>query len=101
PRHPAHAHPFPTRRSSDLDSEAYPVGGKTGTAEKTGGGGYRRKALLSSFVGAFPIDDPRYVVFAMLDEPQGRKETFGYATGGWVDRKSTRLNSSHVKISYA
>lgn len=68
----------------NADSEAYPVGGKTGTAEKTGGGGYRRKALLSSFVGAFPIDDPRYVVFAMLDEPQGRKETFGYATGGWV-----------------
>jgi cell division protein FtsI (penicillin-binding protein 3) len=27
---------------------------------------------------------PRYVVFAMLDEPSGTKETLGYATGGWV-----------------
>ena len=27
---------------------------------------------------------PRYVVFAMLDEPSGTEETRGYATGGWV-----------------
>ena len=39
---------------------------------------------MSSFVGAFPMTAPRYVVFAMLDEPSGNKQTFGYATGGWV-----------------
>jgi cell division protein FtsI (penicillin-binding protein 3) len=27
---------------------------------------------------------PRYVVFAMLDEAKGTKETLGFATGGWV-----------------
>jgi cell division protein FtsI (penicillin-binding protein 3) len=27
---------------------------------------------------------PRYVVMAMLDEPKGIGETFGYATGGWT-----------------
>ncbi len=60
------------------------VGGKTGTAEKVSGRGYKKKALISSFVAAFPMHKPRYVVLAMLDEAKGTKETFGYATGGWV-----------------
>src|SRR5690606_9505646 len=37
----------------NANSEMYPVGGKSGTAEKAGRGGYRKKSLLSSFVGAF------------------------------------------------
>ncbi len=66
------------------DVRLYEVGGKTGTAEKPGSQGYRRKALLSSFLGVFPMSDPQYLVFVMLDEPKGTKETFGYATGGWT-----------------
>ena len=65
-------------------ADGYLIGGKTGTAEKAAGHHYRQKALLSSFIGAFPINDPRYLVLAMLDEPQGTKETMNYATGGWV-----------------
>jgi len=66
-------------------ADGYLVGGKTGTAEKPGkGGSYARKSLLSSFVSAFPMHDPRYVVLVMIDEPKGNKESHGYATGGWV-----------------
>ncbi|BBK44223.1 peptidoglycan glycosyltransferase [Allostella vacuolata] len=62
----------------------YLIGGKTGSAEKASGHGYRRKALLSSFVGAFPMNDPQYVMLVMVDEPQGTIQSQGYATGGWV-----------------
>jgi cell division protein FtsI (penicillin-binding protein 3) len=66
------------------DVAGYDVAGKTGTAEKNGAGGYHHKALLSSFIATFPAADPRYVVLAMLDEPQGIKESFGFATAGWT-----------------
>lgn len=62
----------------------YLVGGKTGTAEKQVNGQYKRKSLISSFVGVFPINAPRFAVIAMLDEPKGIKESYGYATGGWT-----------------
>lgn len=71
------------------DAKGYRVGGKTGTAEKIVGGRYDKKAQISSFVGAFPMDDPRYIVFVMIDEPKGTKETYGYATGGWVAAPAT------------
>lgn len=69
---------------SKADVEGYNVGGKTGTAEKNEGGRYQKNKLISSFVAAFPIEDPRYVVYIVVDEPKGNKESYNYATAGWV-----------------
>lgn len=66
------------------EAPGYLVGGKTGTAEKTAGRRYSANANLSSFMGAFPMNNPRYMVFVMLDEPQGNASTHGYRTGGWT-----------------
>ncbi len=64
------------------------VGGKTGSAEKVIGGRYDRTKLVSSFAAVFPTDGPmdeeRYFVLILLDEPRGSEESRGQRTGGWT-----------------
>ncbi|WP_394730947.1 peptidoglycan D,D-transpeptidase FtsI family protein [Altererythrobacter sp. GH1-8] len=67
----------------NADAPGYRVGGKTGSAEKPGNGGYRRSSLISTFAAAFPMDNPRYVVIAMLDEPQGTVASSYQRTAAW------------------
>jgi cell division protein FtsI (penicillin-binding protein 3) len=69
--------------ASKADVIGYRVGGKTGTAEKVVGGRYVPDKLLNSFIGAFPMDNPRYAIIVMLDEPKATPETYGFATSGW------------------
>lgn len=76
--------------------DGYFVGGKTGTAEKPGVGRYDRKRMVTSFVGAFPMDNPRYVVLAVMDEPQGIKETYGYATAGFTAAPVVKNVIKHI-----
>jgi cell division protein FtsI (penicillin-binding protein 3) len=66
------------------DAPGYDVGGKTGSAEKAGPHGYQAHKLVTSFCGVFPIDDPRYLVFVLLDEPHGTKATSGFALAGYT-----------------
>jgi cell division protein FtsI (penicillin-binding protein 3) len=61
------------------DAPGYRIGGKTGSAEKY----HNRSLLVTTFAGVFPIDEPRYVVVAMLDEPKGIAETHGLRTAAW------------------
>ena len=77
-----------TGKNADLPG--YEVGGKTGTAEKPTRGGYRQKALISSFVGMFPMNEPRFLILVSLDEPKGTADTGGYATGGMVSAPSVK-----------
>ncbi len=62
----------------------YLVGAKTGTSQKVGKHGYKLHSNLSSMIAAFPINAPRYLVYAMLDSPHADASTHGYTTGGWT-----------------
>ena len=59
------------------------VGGKTGSAEKVSDKTYEKNKLRTTFLGAFPINEPKYILFLLLDEPEGIEETYGYATAGY------------------
>jgi cell division protein FtsI (penicillin-binding protein 3) len=65
------------------DAPGYRVGGKTGTAQKLINGHYSQTINITSFAGVFPMDDPRYVIVVMLDEPKATAETYGFTTAGW------------------
>src|SRR5690606_40268929 len=85
--YPLILHPFPTRRSSDLNIPLDSIA-----------------AQISKFKGK-----PHIVVFCRSGSRSAQAKNIlernGIANvingGTWQDRKSTRLNSSHVKISYA
>jgi cell division protein FtsI (penicillin-binding protein 3) len=61
------------------------IGGKTGTAETVARtGGYNRHVNVSTFVAAFPMEAPRYVVLVMLDSPRPSAATSGQTTAAWT-----------------
>lgn len=60
----------------------YRAGGKTGTAEKVVNGRYDSSRNLNVFTSAFPLDNPRYAMVILVDEPQRENEQSG-VTAGW------------------
>jgi cell division protein FtsI (penicillin-binding protein 3) len=59
------------------------VGGKTGTADKPVNGRYVKGVVISSFVAAFPMNDPKYAVLLMLDNPTANEASSGFRYGSW------------------
>lgn len=47
----------------------YKMGGKTGTAQKSGRGGYQQGKYILSYCGFYPIDKPKYLMLVVADEP--------------------------------
>nr|WP_026339013.1 penicillin-binding transpeptidase domain-containing protein [Fusobacterium russii] len=63
--------------------EGYAIGGKTGTAQLSAGkAGYEKNEYLASFIGFFPVDEPRYVVLTMFMRPQADEQYKKF--GGYV-----------------
>ena len=56
----------------NADIEGYNISAKTGTAQKVdpNTGAYSNSAYWITFAGIAPVDDPRFVVAIMLDEPK-------------------------------
>ncbi len=67
-----------------LSLPGYRFAGKTGTAQKVDPATrhYSNEKWASSFVGFAPLDDPRIVLYAVIDEPQGAH--YGSAVAGPV-----------------
>ncbi|VAV97451.1 Cell division protein FtsI [Peptidoglycan synthetase] [hydrothermal vent metagenome] len=67
------------------DVPGYGVAGKTGSAEKwdPATSSYAKDRNVSSFVAIFPWEAPKYLVFVLLDEPQGGLSTSGQETAAW------------------
>ncbi|QCE32220.1 penicillin-binding protein 2 [Acetobacteraceae bacterium] len=63
----------------------YYPGGKTGTAEKIDAHGhYMKHTNITAFAGVFPMNNPKYAVYVMLDAPKGNASTYGFQTAGWI-----------------
>lgn len=65
------------------NAPGYYPGGKTGSAEKAKIGGYSKTEKYSSFFGAFPINNPRYITLMILDDPRPNEYT-PFTGGGWT-----------------
>jgi cell division protein FtsI (penicillin-binding protein 3) len=57
----------------------YEVGGKTGTAERAESGRYNTSLTTASFIAAFPMSNPQYLVYVVFDRPN-----YIFNTGGMV-----------------
>jgi cell division protein FtsI (penicillin-binding protein 3) len=63
-------------------AKGYRAGGKTGTAEKVVNGHYSAGANFNVFASAFPLDNPRYAMVVIVDNPHAENAQSG-TTAGW------------------
>ena len=78
----------PNGTGSLADVDGLNVGGKTGTAYKNLNGQYT-KQKLNSFVSIFPVPDPKYVLYVLIDEPKANPD-FVYET--WREHKNVKTS---------
>ena len=58
------------------------IGGKTGTARKSKDKeGYHDNKIITSFIGVFPVEKPKYILFILFDDPKNEDSLFEYYGG--------------------
>ncbi len=62
--------------------EGYSIGGKTGTAQISGSGGYLKQEYTSSFMGIFPAENPKYIMLIIFEKPNA--DAYWKKFGAWV-----------------
>jgi len=72
----------------DRQAQGYRVGGKTGTAEKVEHGRYSSSKNFNVLASSFPLDNPKYAMVVIVDEPHREGPTTG-DTAGWNAGKTT------------
>ena len=78
--------------AKQAEASGYLVGGKTGTAEKTNpGGGYFKKQNIVTLTSAFPMNNPRFIITVMIDNPKGSRRTAGWVAAPVVNKIVTRI----------
>ena len=78
--------------AKQAEASGYLVGGKTGTAEKTNpAGGYFKKQNIVTLTSAFPMNNPRFIITVMIDNPKGSKRTAGWVAAPVVNKIVTRI----------
>ncbi len=69
-----------------VNVDGYEIGGKTGTSELLNPeGGYYKDRNLTSFIGVFPISDPKYVIYTAIKYPKKEEGTRQRMTGARVN----------------
>lgn len=71
--------------ATSVKSDKYHVGGKSGTTVKIEDGNYTSEKTITSFYSAFPIEDPKYSILVVVDEPKGPNS--GNAVSGTISKK--------------
>ncbi|MCZ7558061.1 MAG: penicillin-binding transpeptidase domain-containing protein [Bacteroidia bacterium] len=74
--------------------EGVSIGGKTGTSQRLVNGSYSNKSHVASFVGFFPVEDPKVLILVILDAPS--RGYYGGTTAGPIFRNIAMriINSS-------
>ena len=66
--------------------DGYMIGGKTGTSELLNpNGGYYKDRNMTSFIGVFPINNPRYIVYTAIEYPKKPQNSKQRMTGAVVN----------------